>query len=367
MPLYQLPPSFDFDTSPLLVFYELTRACDLVCRHCRACAQPRRHPNELSTQQAFALLDQLATFPRPPLLVLTGGDPLKRADLFEIIRHGRQLGLSVALTPSATPLVTLDVLARLKAEGLNRLAVSLDGVDTSTHDAMRGVSGSFLQTLSILCDARDLGLSTQVNTTVTQRNLDQLDRMAHQLALFDIALWSLFFLVPVGRGRVEPRLSAEQYEQAFEILWRQSQTQPYAIKTTEAPHYRRFVLQHADTLPRVTAAAGGVGGPTGPPMTGVRDGNGVMFVSHVGQVFPSGFMPITCGRFPQDSVVDVYQHGELFKQLRNPDGFRGKCGVCEFRHVCGGSRARAYAVSGDPLASEPDCSFVPEAVAAASR
>ncbi|MEX0654370.1 MAG: TIGR04053 family radical SAM/SPASM domain-containing protein [Phycisphaeraceae bacterium] len=364
MAFHPPPPSFDFDTSPLLVFYELTRACDLVCRHCRACAQPKRHPHELSTEQAFALLEQLTEFPRPPLLVLTGGDPLKRPDLFEIIRRGRRLGLSVALTPSATPLVTRDALARLKNEGLNRLAVSLDGLDASTHDTMRGVTGSFLQTLAILCDALELGLPTQVNTTVTQRNLGQLDRLADQLALFDIALWSLFFLVPVGRGRVEPRLSADQYEQAFEILWRQTQKQRYTIKTTEAPHYRRFVLQRTGALPRMTASSVGGGSPAGPPMTGVRDGNGVMFVSHVGQIFPSGFMPVTCGRFPNDSVVNAYQHHTLFKQLRDPDGFHGKCGLCEFRHVCGGSRARAYAVAGDPLAAEPDCHYVPEMFAA---
>lgn len=362
MPLSPPPPTFDFSISPLLVFYELTRACDLICRHCRACAQPRRHPSELSTEQAFALLEQLTAFPRPPLVVLTGGDPLKRPDLFDIIRHGRRLGLSVALTPSATPLVTREALAQLKDEGLNRLAVSLDGLDASTHDAMRGVSGSFQQTLTILREARDLGLPTQVNTTVTQRNLEQLDRMADKLATFDITLWSLFFLVPVGRGRVEPRLTAEQYEQAFAILWRQTQVQQYAIKTTEAPHYRRFVLQQSAALPSSTALPRN--GRPGPPMSGVRDGNGVMFVSHVGQIFPSGFMPITCGRFPRDSVIDVYQNSTLFKQLRNPDGFHGKCGVCEYRHVCGGSRARAYAVEGDPLASEPDCNYVPEMFAA---
>ena len=354
----------DFTTSPLLVFYELTRACDLVCRHCRACAQPRRHPAELSTDQAYELLAQLAGFPRPPLLVLTGGDPFKRPDLFDVIRRGRALGLSVALTPSATPLVTREALAQLKAEALNRLAISIDGSDADTHDAMRGVAGSFDRSHDILDQAHALGLATQVNTTVTQRNLDQLDTMADQFAGLGITLWSLFFLIPVGRGRAEPRLSPEQYEQAFATLHRLSQSQPFAIKTTEAPHYRRYTLEQAGALPAVTAASR----PRhGPPMTGVRDGNGVMFVSHVGQIFPSGFMPITCGRFPRDSVVDTYQHNALFKQLRDPDRFHGKCGVCEYRHICGGSRARAYAVTGDPLAAEPDCSYVPEALTAAGR
>lgn len=340
----------DFAHSPFVVFYEITRACDLVCQHCRACAQPKRHPKELSEADAVALIDQLAAFPKRPVLVLTGGDPLKRADVFDLIAHARKRNLSVALTPSATPLVTPSVLQRLKSAGLHRLALSLDGQDAATHDAFRGVPGSFSRTLDILHHARQLEIPLQVNTTVTSRNVDQIDAMAEMLAEMRIVLWSVFFLVPVGRGLAEQRITPAQYEQVFSQLWRHAQHQPFGIKTTEAHHYRRFVLQHAGDPQQ--------GGQHRAPL-GVNDGRGVMFISHTGQVFPSGFMPIECGRFPRDSVVQTYQENSVFRSLRDPDLLEGKCGQCEFREICGGSRARAYALTRNPLASEPDCLYQP--------
>ena len=279
----------DFAHSPFVAFYELTRACDLVCKHCRACAQPRSHPRELTTAASMTLIDRFASFPKPPLLVFTGGDPLKRDDVFDLVAHARRRGLTTAMTPSATPLVTREALRRLRDMGLHRLAVSLDAPDAATHDAFRGVPGSFDRTLEILRDARDIGLPLQVNTTVTRRNVGRLDRLADLLGELGIVLWSVFYLVPVGRGLAEQRISADQAEQSFETLHRHSRLQPYGIKTTEAHHYRRYVLQHRDDPQS--------GSPTRAPI-GVNDGCGVMFVSHVGQVFPSGFMPIDCGRFP---------------------------------------------------------------------
>lgn len=343
----------DFDHSPFVAFYEVTRACDLACRHCRACAQPKRHSNELNESQARALIDQFAAFPKPPLLVFTGGDPLKRDDIYDLVAHARSRGLIVAMTPSATPLVTPAALLRLKEMGLHRLALSLDGRDAATHDAFRGVPGSFDRTLAILHDARTLGLPLQINTTITRRNVGQVDAMADLIAAFGIELWSVFFLIPVGRGLAEQRIAAEEYEQVFDRLWRHAQTQPYGIKTTEAHHYRRFVLQRAGNPQR--------GSPSRAPL-GVNDGRGIMFVSHTGQVFPSGFMPIECGRFPYDSIVDIYQNHPTFRVLRDPDRLKGKCGVCEYRSICGGSRARAYALTRDPLAAEPDCVYVPESL-----
>ncbi len=349
-----LPPtSADLDHSPLLIFYEITRACDLACQHCRACAQPRRHPHELTLAQGRALMAQLRQFPRPPLLVLTGGDPLKRDDVFDLVRYARDLGLTIAMTPSATSLVTAAALQRLRDAGLSRLAVSLDAVDAPTHDAFRGVPGSFARTLEIMAAARQLHLPLQVNTTISRRNVGQVDAVARMLAGQGIVLWSVFFLVPVGRGRAEPSIAPAEYEAVFARLWHHAKIQPFAIKTTEAHHYRRYVLQHPlPTPPRP-------GGPQAP--LGVSDGRGVMFVSHTGQVFPSGFLPIECGRFPRDSVVDVYQRHPLFRQLRDPEALKGKCGRCEFRQICGGSRARAYAVHRDPLAEEPDCIYQPQA------
>lgn len=350
----------DFDHSPFLVFYEITRACDLACAHCRACAQPKRHSRELTPGQSCRLIDDLASFPKPPLLVLTGGDPLKRGDVVDLTAYATSVGLTVAMTPSATPLVTPQALAALKDAGLSRLAVSLDGVDAQTHDAFRNVKGSYDLTLSILAEARRIGLSTQINTTITRRNVEQVDAIADMLATQDIVLWSVFFLIPVGRGLQEQRIRPAEYEQVFEKLWQHAQRQPYGIKTTEAHHYRRFVMQRQGDPQR--DPGGHQGGRVQRAPLGINDGCGVMFISHTGQVFPSGFMPIECGRFPRDSVVDVYQHSAMMRQLREPDQLHGKCGVCEFRDICGGSRARAYAVTRDPLASEPDCNYIPRAL-----
>lgn len=365
----------DFPTSPMLFYYEVTQACDLVCKHCRASAQPLPHPEELSSQLARQLLAQVASFPRAPTVVLTGGDPLKRPDLFELIAFGTSLGLEMALTPSATPIATGEALRRAKEAGITALGISLDGADAPTHDSFRGWEGSFARTLRILHDARQLGLPVQVNTTITRRNVEQIDAMAELLAGLGIAMWSVFFLVPVGRGVDEERITPAEYEQVFARLWFHALRQPYAIKTTEAPHYRRYVLQHgghplrpaqppttgeaAATDPQAQPKPAAPGRLHRAPL-GVTDGKGIMFVSHTGEIYPAGFLPLRCGRFPQDSVVDVYQNHPLFRALRDPDRFKGKCGVCEYRYVCGGSRARAYAVTGDPLESEPDCVYEPQ-------
>jgi radical SAM protein len=348
----------DFDKSPLLVFYEVTRACDLVCLHCRACAQAQPDPHELDSEQSRALIDRLAAFPEPPLLVITGGDPLKRADIFELIQHAVGRGLQTAITPSPTPLVTREAIQRLKEAGISRMAVSVDGADAETHDRMRGVFGSFTQTRQIMAGARECGIPMQVNTVLHPGNFDQIEAMAELLTHESIVLWSLFFVVPVGRAGAELRLTPEQHDQAFERMWRLTQRVPFAIKTTEAMHYRRFVLQKrrqdADSGEVRLSARGWMNG-----LPGVNDGRGIMFLSHAGLIHPSGFLPIVCGMFPFNDPVEVYQRSPIFQRLRDANSFGGKCGVCEYRHVCGGSRARTYAVCGDPYAAEPDCSYIP--------
>ncbi|HZO91074.1 MAG TPA: TIGR04053 family radical SAM/SPASM domain-containing protein [Chthonomonadaceae bacterium] len=349
----------DFTHSPFVMFYEVTRACDLLCKHCRACAQPNRHPYEMTTEQSKTLIAQIAEFPKPPVLVFTGGDPMKREDIYGLVRHAVEVGLQAAMTPSATPLVTAEAVRKLQEAGLSRLALSLDGVDAETHDAFRGVPGSFERTLEILADARAIGLPLQINTTITRRNVDQVDAMAELFGSLGIVLWSVFFLIPVGRGLAEQRIAPEQYETVFEQLWKQAQKQPYGIKTTEAHHYRRFVLQRQGN-PQYQPGASIAGRIQRAPI-GVNDGKGVMFVSHTGSIYPSGFLPINCGKFPDDSVVRIYQESVVFRALRDPDRLKGKCGDCEFRRICGGSRARAYALTRDPLAAEPDCVYVPQA------
>jgi radical SAM protein with 4Fe4S-binding SPASM domain len=341
----------DFDHSPMIVFYETTRACDLACKHCRANAQRECDPNELSTAAAKKMISGLARFPKPPLLVLTGGDPIKRADVFELIAFARAVGLEVAMTPSATPLITADVVARLQEAGLHRLAVSLDGADAQTHDAFRQVAGSFDRTFEIIADAQRIGLPTQINTTVGRHNVDQLQRIAELLAGSGIVLWSIFFIVPTGRATAEQRLSGDEVEDAFAEIHRLSKQHRFAIKTTEAPHYRRYVLQ--------ASSAGARPARSTPGMGGTNDGKGICFISHTGEIYPSGFLPIKCGQIPLQSVVRVYQDAAAFRALRDSDQLKGKCGACEFKNICGGSRARAFAVHGDPLAPEPDCNYVP--------
>jgi MoaA/NifB/PqqE/SkfB family radical SAM enzyme len=294
------------------------------------------------------------------MMVFTGGDPLKRPDLFELIEYAVGRGLQVALTPSATPLATRDAFQRARDAGVRRLGISLDGVDAETHDAFRGFEGSFQRTMGMLQDARDLEMGVQINTTITRRNVHQVDAIADLLADKGIAMWSVFFLIPVGRGVEEERIKPAEYETVFERLWHHANHQPYSVKTTEAPHYRRFVLRlGGDPLagPGDKEDAAARRGHRAP--LGVGDGKGVMFVSHTGEIYPAGFLPLGCGRFPDDSVVDAYQKHPTFLALRDPDGFKGRCGVCEYRYVCGGSRARAYAVTGDPLETEPDCIYVP--------
>lgn len=342
-----------FDHSPMLVFYELTRACDLVCLHCRACAQKRRDPNELDTTQSKRLIDQLVEFPDPPMLILTGGDPLKRHDIYELIEYAVDSGIDVSITPSATPLVNRDSIRRLRDAGISRMATSVDGADAATHDANRGVAGSFDHSMNVLRIARELGVQTQINTTLTPANVDQIETMGERFGELDIALWSVFFLIPVGRATEMERLNADECEDAFARLHAQAQLQPFMVKTTEAPHYRRYVIQN--TIEQTDAA------PRGFIPAGVNDGKGVMFVSHTGEIFPTGFLPIHCGDFPQQNIVDVYQKSPTFRMLRDSDQLEGKCGVCEFRNVCGGSRARAFGVTGNPMAEEPDCNYIPPA------
>jgi AdoMet-dependent heme synthase len=365
-------PDIDFASSPFLVIWETTQACDLACLHCRAEAQPARHAGELSTAEAARMMEDVRRFGHP-LFVLTGGDPLKRPDVVELVEHGAGLGLRMGMTPSGTPLMTPAILRRLRDAGLSRLAVSLDGSTPAIHDRFRGVDGSFAWTLRMLMAARELGLSTQINTTVSNHNLADFDRLMELMTDLGISLWSVFFLVPTGRARAEDVASAEEFEGVFHRMYDLSRSAPFDIKSTAAPQYRRVILQRQvaerrsgdrDEAPApLTAGVGfsladGVG-----RAKGVNEGDGFLFVSHTGEIYPSGFLPLSAGNVRTDDLVEVYRNGDLFVAMRDRGRLKGKCGVCEFRDVCGGSRARAYAVTGDPLESEPFCAHVPRAYA----
>jgi len=366
----------DFDRSPFIVIWELTRACALACLHCRAEAIPRRDPQEITTAEGVRLIEAVARFGRPaPLLVFTGGDPLRRPDVFDLITAGTGQGIRVALTPSGTAAARREKVVRLKAAGLARLAVSLDGSTAEIHDAFRGVRGSFAWTRRILEYAREAQLPIQINTTVTRHNRADLPRLAAGLGRLGIVLWSVFFLVPTGRGRPEDGVSAQEYEEILNDLYDLSHDVPFGIKTTEAPHYRRIVQERErgirwDGRRSAGSLGSSAGGERrrefgfrsdgiGRAAKGVNDGNGFVFIDHIGNIMPSGFLPVSAGNVRTDDLVEVYRHHPIFRELRDPERLRGKCGRCEFRALCGGSRARAYAMTGDYLGEEPCCLYEP--------
>lgn len=358
------PVAGDLNRDPFIVFWELTRACALACLHCRAEAQPRRHPQELGAAECHALLDELARFDRPPIVILSGGDPFMRRDLFDIVRYARQLNLTVAVAPSATALVTERRLAHLVELGVSSISLSLDGAGPPVHDAFRGFPGTFDRTIGIAEAARRAGLSFQINTTVSRRTWTDLGLMATVIEEIGASTWDLFFLVPTGRARPEDMLTADEHERVFAWVLDHSKEWPFRVKTTLGQHFRRaFILRRlgASTLE-----------PVGPevkpsikewwPGPATNDGRGVFFVSHVGDIYPSGFLPIRIGNVRRQSVVELYRHDPMFRQLRNPAALKGKCGICPFNEVCGGSRARAYGVTGDPFTEDPACAYQPAAV-----
>lgn len=349
-----------FSEAPFLVIWEVTQACDLACRHCRATAQPGRNPGELSTSEGFRLLDQVKDFGHP-LMVFTGGDPLKRPDLMALLRYSTSIGLRTTVTPSATPLLTPAAIAGFKTAGVCRIALSLDGADAETHDAFRGVPGSYERTMWGFAAARASRLETQVNTTVTRWNLHQLPWIADAVERTGAKLWSVFFLVATGRALESDDLSAEEYEQVFDFLYALSQNAPFDIKTTEAPHYRRYVSQQKKAA-RLAAGSHRRSDDHSPAMlrqAGIRDGKGMLFVSHTGEIFPSGFLPVAAGNIRHTSLQQAYRQTPLFQILRDSDALGGKCGECNYRHLCGGSRSRAYALTGDWMAEDPRCVYQP--------
>jgi len=343
----------DFAQAPFVVFWEVTRACALACRHCRAKAQPRRHPLELSTEEGFRLIDDIAGM-GTYLLVLTGGDPLMRPDIFDFIAYGTEKGLRVSLAPTATALANHEALKKAREAGVARISISLDGSRPEVHDAFRGMSGSFNRTMGIISNLIELAIPFQINTTVTRLNMADLGELSRLVVSLGPQMWDLFFLVPTGRGKREDVLSPWQHEEVFQWLFRLSKKVPFDIKTTCGQHYRRVVLQEQEKEE---------GRPVAESIRrarGVNDGQGCCFVSHIGEVYPSGFLPLVSGNVREAPLSQVYRESQIFRDLRDPDKLKGKCGRCEFRAVCGGSRARAYAFTGDYLAAEPCCVYQPK-------
>lgn len=366
-------PAVDFDRAPFLVIWETTQACALACRHCRASARPWRDPRELSTEEGRRLVDMTADM-GTPIIVFSGGDPLSRPDLADLIAHAKSRGLRAATIPAATAALDKEAVFRIRDAGADQMALSLDFPDAASHDAFRGVEGAFAKTMDAVGWAHLAGLPLQINTTVCGLNADRLEEMADYVGGLDIVFWEVFFLVPMGRGELLGGLTASQCERLFDVLYRAQKSRRFVVKVTEAPHYRRHVaLRQAGgrpaapgpvaQMPALLTRSEGPGHTIGLAPRGVNAGNGFLFVSHLGDVYPSGFLPINAGNVRQSTLADVYRGHETFRALRDPDRLQDRCGRCEFRSICGGSRARAYALTGDPFATDPWCAYEPRAAA----
>jgi radical SAM protein len=366
------------------VIWETTRACDLACIHCRAEARALRDPSELKFAEVQALVQDIKAFGSPyPIFVLTGGDPAKRPDIFDIIKYARSEGLRVAMTPSATPLITRDAVRRFAEAGLIRLAVSLDGKDAAAHDGFRGVQGSFERTLKILDWCREFGLESQIHTTVTRHVLADLPAIAAIIPERGIKLWALFLLIAVGRAARPAirrlNINAREIESLFQWLYDLAKSAPFDVTPREGYHYRRVLLQRRAAelampveqllaesnarswTPSEVAPNGKATKILRAPL-GVNDGKGVVFISHTGDVQPSGFLNLVGGNVRSQSLSEIYRSSDTFTRVRDFTQLKGKCGVCEFKSICGGSRSRAYAITGDPMRSDPYCLYQPEAM-----
>lgn len=388
--------AIDYDLTPFLVIWEATRACHLACAHCRATAIRERHPEELTTAEGRALMDQVLAMGCRQL-VITGGDPMLRPDLYELISYGVRQGLRVSICHSATQLLTAEAIQELQNAGISQMALSVDGATAVTHNHFRGRENTYEQTLLAIATAQRIRLPLQINTTVCRINRHELPDIAEQVAAWGAVLWSVFMLVPAGRGRNLDQLTPQEHEEVYNWLADLQVKVPFSIKTTEGQPYRRVLLQkrrgggsarpdtysssvpESDTLSVSMSDPATLGSDAAKPFrphpdatranqlanrrpTGIYDGKGFCFVSHRGDVCPSGFLELSGGNVRQRPLVDIYRYAPLFRQLRDTDLLHGKCGRCEYRHVCGGSRARAFNLTGDYMASDPTCVYEPKFV-----
>ncbi len=361
-----------------MIAWEVTRNCNLSCLHCRAAACRGPYENELSTEECFSLLDEIAGF-SSPVVILTGGEPLLRDDILELARHGTGKGLRMVMAVNGT-LLDEHRAAGLREAGVKRLSISIDGATEESHDGLRQVKGAFRGAVEGVRAAQKAGLEYQLNTTVTKRNVGELPEILELGRRLNAAAHHVFFLVPTGRGKemVGEELSAAEYEKTLAMLSRLDDRE--RIRVTCAPHYYRIINQAGVEEGRETRAGGHLGKgkqaqpgghpgkgrkarPGGHPgSTGRRGclaGNAFCFISHVGDVQPCGYLELRCGNVRESGLEDIWKNSPVFRHLRQPELLKGKCGLCEFKEVCGGCRARADAAVGDYLGEEPCCLYVP--------
>ena len=349
----------DFERSPFLVIWEVTRACELECRHCRAEAINKRDPRELSLDEGKNLIAEVARM-ESPIFIFSGGDPLQRDDLEELIAYAKEEGLRVGTIPASTKRLTRERIISLEQAGLDQIAFSLDGETREKHDQFRQVEGSFDKVMQGVDWAHEVALPLQINTVFGSWNFRDFDAIASLVDQLGVVFWEIFLLVPTGRGAKLVGCGPEQCEELFAKIYQKSPN--YLVKVTEGQHYRRYVRQmeeqgekKSDTQHKQHSSALRIGTSA----MSVNSGKGFCFVDHVGDICPSGFLPIVTGNVRNDSIVDVYRNGNLFKELRDFRLLKGRCGRCEYKEICGGSRARAYAMMGDYHEEDPACVYVP--------
>ncbi|MEM3032222.1 MAG: TIGR04053 family radical SAM/SPASM domain-containing protein [Nitrososphaerota archaeon] len=359
-----------FHEAPLLVFWESTKACPLACKHCRADAILKPLPGELTTGEGRLLIEQVASFGDPkPLLVITGGDALMRSDLFELIDYTRSCGVPVAVSPSVSSNLSDDILRRFKEASVKSLSISLDGATAATHEDMRQVPGNFNATLDAIARAVKIGLALQVNTVVWKKNIRELPVIAKLIMDLGVRIWEVFFLIVTGRAVRELDITSQQYEDVVQFLFDVSRY-GLQVRTVEAPFYRRAKMERVNGIKYdgvlynelVDRLRTLMGEPKREPdrtIIPTRDGFGIIFVAYDGTIFPSGFLPYPLSNIRLKSLVEVYKTHPILVKMRH-GLFRGRCGICEYKSMCGGSRARAYAEYGDPLATDPACIYEPK-------
>ena len=341
---------------PRLIAWELTSACNLECVHCRASAAKEPDPNELSTEEAKRFIDDIANFAKP-VIILTGGEPLIRDDIYEIAQYGSDRGMRMVLATNGV-LITQDVARRLKSRGIQRVSISIDGASAKTHDDFRGMSGAFDGALKGIEALKTVGMSVQVNTTITRRNLDEMPKILDLALELGADALHIFMLVPTGRGEIlrNEEIPPEEYERALNWFYDVQKETPIQLKATCAPHYFRIMYQRAkqEGAP-IDMEKEGFSAMT----RGCLGGTSFCFVSKVGEVYPCGYLPALAGNIREQPFEEIWRDSKVFNDLRDVDKLKGKCGRCGFKRVCGGCRARAYAKTGDYLVEEPYCVYRP--------
>jgi heme b synthase len=339
-----------------LVAWETTRNCNLACMHCRASAMRGPFNGELDTRACFRLLDQIAQVGKP-IIILTGGEPLLRTDIFDLAKYGTGKGLSMVMAPNGT-LITENIAKQIAHAGIRRISISLDGATPKSHDRFRGVDGAFEGALRGIRLAKDAGIEFQINTTITKANLDEIPKIQNLAASLGAVAHHIFLLVPTGRGKyiLDQEITAEEYENTLNWFYDQGGKTPLQLKATCAPHFYRILRQRAKKDQKsITFNSHGMDAVT----RGCLAGTGFCFISHRGIVQPCGFLDVNCGDIARESFANIWNHSDIFLSLRNLNNLKGKCGRCEFKNVCGGCRARAFEATGDFLAEEPLCSYQP--------